>query len=70
LSLERNQADIGKTYRVLVEGHSKRSDKYLQGRNSANKVVVFPAGTLKKGTYVDVRIKSCTSATLQGEVNG
>lgn len=68
LSLERNQSDIGKTYRVLVEGFSKRSDEYLQGRNSANKVVVFPAEGINKGTYVDILIKSCTSATLQGEV--
>ena len=67
-SLERNKMDIGKTFRVLIEGYSKRSDEHLQGRNSANKVVVFPAGQFKKGQYVDVVVNDCTSATLLGEV--
>ena len=67
-SLERNKMDIGKTFKVLIEGYSKRSDEHLQGRNSANKVVVFPAGQFKKGQYVDVVVNDCTSATLLGEV--
>jgi tRNA-2-methylthio-N6-dimethylallyladenosine synthase len=67
-SLERNQRDIGKVYQVLVEGPSKRSEEYLQGRNSANKVVIFPRGACRKSQYVDVRIKDCTAATLLGEV--
>ncbi len=67
-SLLRNQQCIGKTYEVLIEGPSKRSDAYLQGRNSANKVVVFPAGNHKPGEYVQVKIKDCTAATLTGEV--
>jgi tRNA-2-methylthio-N6-dimethylallyladenosine synthase len=68
LSLLRNQKSIGKVQKVLVEGFSKRSDDYLQGRNSANKVVVFPKKDFKKGEYVHVLIKECTSATLLGEV--
>ena len=44
LSLARNQKDLGKVHRVLIEGFSKRSEDHLQGRNSANKVVVFPKG--------------------------
>lgn len=67
-SLESNTKDIGKTYRILVEGPSKKSDKYWQGRNSANKVVVFPNIGCKKASYVDVHIKSCTGATLLGEI--
>lgn len=67
-SLTRNQQTIGKAYRVLVEGPSKRSDAYWQGRNSANKVVIFPKGTYSKGSYVTVRIQECTSATLLGRV--
>ncbi|GAB4328077.1 MAG: tRNA (N6-isopentenyl adenosine(37)-C2)-methylthiotransferase MiaB [Flammeovirgaceae bacterium] len=68
LSLLRNQQSIGKVYKVLIEGFSKRSDDYLQGRNSANKVVVFPKKDFKKGDYVNVLIKECTSATLLGEI--
>lgn len=65
-SLMTNQRDLGKEYKVLVEGFSKKSDEFLQGRNSANKVVVFPKGNAKKGDYVNVRVNSCTSATLIG----
>ncbi|MTI31176.1 tRNA (N6-isopentenyl adenosine(37)-C2)-methylthiotransferase MiaB [Xanthovirga aplysinae] len=68
-SLERNKLDVGKVQKVLIEGVSKRSEKDLQGRNSANKVVVFPSQGFKKGQYVHVRIKDCTPATLIGEVD-
>ncbi|WP_258103997.1 tRNA (N6-isopentenyl adenosine(37)-C2)-methylthiotransferase MiaB [Marinoscillum sp. MHG1-6] len=68
LSLERNQLDIGKTFKVLVEGYSKRSDKDLQGRNSANKVVVFQNKGIEKGTYVNVKVTDCSPATLFGEI--
>ena len=66
VSLARNQRDVGKTFRVLVEGTSKRSDEQLQGRNSANKVVVFPKEQYRKGDYVTVRVHDCTAATLLG----
>ena len=68
LSLLRNQQDIGKTFRVLYEGLSKRSASEGQGRNSANKVVIFPSKNLVKGTYLNVRIVDCNSATLFGEI--
>ena len=70
ISLRRNQSDIGKTFKVLVEGLSKRSDQDLQGRNSANKVVVFPRAHYQKGQYVSVKIYDCTAATLLGKVEG
>jgi len=34
--------EVGKTYEVLIEGPSKRSETHFQGRNSANKVIIFP----------------------------
>ena len=67
-SLARNRTDTGKVYKVLIEGPSRRSADFLQGRNSANKVVVFPKGNLVKGTYVQVLIEDCTGATLFGKV--
>ena len=67
-SLLRNERDVGKVCEVLVEGVSKRSKDHLQGRNSANKVVIFPKATYQKGDYVRVRIKDCSPATLFGEV--
>jgi len=68
LSLKRNQLDVGKVHKVLIEGTSRRSDQQLQGRNSANKVVIFPKGNKTKGEYVNVLVESCTGATLMGRV--
>lgn len=67
-SLESNRRDIGKTFQVLVEGPSRRSPDFLQGRNSANKVIVFPKGNKQKGEYVYVKVDRCTGATLMGEM--
>jgi tRNA-2-methylthio-N6-dimethylallyladenosine synthase len=68
ISRFRNKLDLGKIYKVLVEGNSKRSEADLQGRNSANKVVIFKNTGAKKGDYVDVKIHDCTHATLFGEI--
>jgi len=67
LSLESKRSDVGRTFEVLIEGESKRSEKQLFGRTSQNKVVVFPKGELKRGETVNVRITGCTSATLIGQ---
>ncbi len=67
-SLQSMQRDVGKTFRVLVEGVSKKSNEELFGRNDQNKVVVFPKGNLKKGDYIKVKIDSCTAGTLIGTV--
>ena len=64
----RNRRDIGKVFRVLVEGRSKRSVSHLQGRTTSNKVAVFPAADHKKGQYVNVRIEDCTGGTLLGRI--
>ena len=66
LSAKSNRADIGKTFEVLVEGKSKRSDDFLMGRTPQNKVVVFPARTFKAGDRVLVKITGSTPATLKG----
>ena len=63
-SLRSYTADIGKTFRVLVEGPSKKSPDELCGRASNNKMCVFPDRKHKAGDYVDVRVLSCSSATL------
>ncbi len=68
ISLERNKRDLNKVFKVLIEGTSKKSDEQLKGRNSANKVVVFPKENYKAGQYVNVLVKECTAATLIGEV--
>lgn len=68
LSLKSNRNDLGKTFRVLVEGPSKKNPDELCGRTSSNKMCVFPDNLHKPGDYVDVKITSCTSATLLGEL--
>jgi len=64
LSLESNKRDIGKTFTVLVEGVSKRSNMHFFGRNPQNKVCVFPREHYKIGEYVEVKITRCTAGTL------
>lgn len=67
-SLASHQASIGKIYKVLIEGNSRKSDKMLKGRNDQNQIIVFPKGNLLPGMYVNVKVTSCTAATLIGEV--
>jgi tRNA-2-methylthio-N6-dimethylallyladenosine synthase len=70
LSLESYKKDIGKSFKVLIEGDSKRSDKHWIGRTSQNKVVIFPKENyeLKKGDYVIISVVDCTQATLFGKI--
>jgi len=70
LSFESNQRDIGKSFKVLIEGDSKRSSDDWMGRNTQNKVIVFSKGNqdLKKGNYAWVKVNDCTQATLLGEI--
>lgn len=68
LSYQSNLQDIGKTFEVLIENTSKKSCLELSGRNSQNKIIVFPSTKNKPGDYVDVLINSCTSATLRGKI--
>lgn len=67
LSLESNQRDVGKVFEVLIEGESKRSKEQLFGRNTQNKVIIFDRKDFRIGEYVQVKVTSCTSATLFGE---
>lgn len=70
VSYRHNQKDIGKTFKVLIEGDSKKSDQDWKGRNTQNKMIVFPKiGECKPGDYVHVRVTDATSATLIGEID-
>ena len=66
LSLLSKEQDVGKTYEVLVEGTSKKSEDHLFGRTLQYQKKGFPKGLYKPGEYVNVTISSCTSATLIG----
>ncbi|NNE33835.1 MAG: tRNA (N6-isopentenyl adenosine(37)-C2)-methylthiotransferase MiaB [Rhodothermales bacterium] len=69
-SLELNQKDVGSIQTVLIEGESRKSAEQFRGRSDTNKMVVFDRQQYRKGQYVNVRIKRCTSATLLGEAVG
>ncbi len=68
LSEMSKNADIGRSFEVLVEGVSKKSTEHLYGRTSQNKVVVFPKQDAKIGDYVYAEIIDATSATLIGKI--
>lgn len=66
---EHNVADIGKTFEVLIEGDSKKSELDFKGKNSQNKVIIFPKQeNLVPGDYVEVLVTDVTSATLKGRI--
>lgn len=74
MSLKSNKKDIGKRFKVLVEGVSKKDAGDLCGRAGNNKMCVFPSmekeraaqglAPLGPGDYVEVEVVDCTSATL------
>lgn len=67
-SIARNKADLGKTFEVLVEKYSKRSKDDLCGRNSQNKMIVFPKGDATIGEYIQVKVTDYSQAILKGEI--
>ncbi len=67
IALAHNKSDIGKTFKVLIEGDSKRSDQEFKGRNSQNKLVIFPkVDGYGPRDYVMVKIDEVSSLTLRG----
>ncbi len=70
-SLESMQRDVGKTFKVLIEGDSRKSDQHWAGRTDHNKVLIFPKENhlLNKGDYVFVKVEECTAGTLLGKID-
>jgi tRNA-2-methylthio-N6-dimethylallyladenosine synthase len=69
VSFAHNRQDIGKTFKVLIEGDSRKSDQQFKGRNSQNKMLVFDkAPGYQPGDYCYVKVNEATSATLIGEM--
>lgn len=80
LSRARNDAEVGRTHLVLVEGLSRKSEEEWAGRTDTGKRVVLPRRPVSReigrasevvlgvGDYVAVRVTHCLSAnTLRGE---
>jgi tRNA-2-methylthio-N6-dimethylallyladenosine synthase len=65
--LKRNQARVGKTEEVLVEGPSKKDPARLTGRTRQGKLVHFrPDGAVSPGSYVNVRVLEAAPHWLAG----
>lgn len=67
-SIVKNNAEIGTTHIVLIEGTSKKSELDAKGRNDQNKIVIFPIEHYKKGQYVKVLIERATITSLIGKI--
>jgi len=68
ISREVRQKDVGRTFEILVEGTSKKSEEKMHGRTSQNQTVIFPKGNAKKGDFINVKITKATQTTIMGEI--
>jgi tRNA-2-methylthio-N6-dimethylallyladenosine synthase len=75
ISEEDNQAFVGRTVDVLVEGPSKKADAagndgivQLTGRAHDDRIVVFDGHTRLVGEILPIGIYDCTAFTLMGTV--
>ncbi|MGL1833189.1 tRNA (N6-isopentenyl adenosine(37)-C2)-methylthiotransferase MiaB [Rhodocyclaceae bacterium SMB388] len=63
-----SEAMVGRTERILVEGHSRKNPAELAGRTENNRVVNFAANARLIGAFVDVRITAALPHSLRGEI--
>jgi tRNA-2-methylthio-N6-dimethylallyladenosine synthase len=63
-----NDAMVGTTQRVLVEGRAKKNAAELAGRTDNNRVVNFAGPDRLLGTFVDVTIAQALPHSLRGRV--
>ena len=61
---------VGTLQRVLVEGPSRLDPSERSGRTECNRVVNFPAGGVRVGELVDVRVSELRGHSLRGDVAG
>lgn len=68
ISKRKNDAYVGKVYKVLVDGVSKNNRNMLSGRTDTSKIVNFEGDEALKGKYVDVKITEAHTWSLNGEL--
>ena len=64
VSHARNQAWVGRTVEVLVEGTSKTDASRVAGRTPEHRMAVFTGGPELAGTLVNAKVVRATAATL------
>ena len=62
-----NEKLVGRTYSVLVDGKALKGN-FMQGRNPADKVILFEGSPDLSGKFVDVEITSADSWSLKGKI--
>jgi tRNA-2-methylthio-N6-dimethylallyladenosine synthase len=67
---EINQALVGQTFQVLVEGCSAKDTSLFVGRTDSFKNTVFSGDGFSVGDLVNVRIERSRGGTLYGHVEG
>jgi tRNA-2-methylthio-N6-dimethylallyladenosine synthase len=68
-TMERNNALVGSTQELLIEGKSKNSESDLTGRTSSSKIVNFKGETDLIGRIVEVKITKAYLHSLRGKVD-
>jgi len=68
ISAEKNQAIIGNTVPVLVEGDSRRDKNQFHGKTDTFKTTVFPKENAQIGDIVNVKVHTTTAHTLIGNI--
>ena len=66
-SLLKNQADIGSTVEVLVEGPTRRAPSEWFGKSAHFKTAVFPHREERAGDLISVRVAAATPHAILGE---
>ena len=65
---EKNEAYVGKTMRVLVEGASKTNEKKMSARTEGNRIVLFDGDESLTGKFINVKITKASPFALFGEM--
>ncbi len=68
-TIKRNEKEISKVVKVLVEKNSKKSNQQWAGRTDANKWVIFPKKDTQIGDFVNVKIVDARGISLFGELD-
>jgi tRNA-2-methylthio-N6-dimethylallyladenosine synthase len=68
LTEQKSKAMVGQKYKILVTGHSKKSQLELSGRTENQRVVNFSANPDLIGSFVEVIITEALPNSLRGEL--
>ncbi|MHC4915861.1 MAG: tRNA (N6-isopentenyl adenosine(37)-C2)-methylthiotransferase MiaB [Planctomycetota bacterium] len=67
ISRAQNEALVGRTLEVLVEGPSARDPQRLTGRTRTWRIATFPDDGTPPGSLVDVKVTAATALSLAGD---